>query len=404
MTTAEGPERADFWRTTLRPWTLAFAVGIVLTGVAVALVSTTPTSLARGLAIVGLLGAAYAFLGYPAARRGHAGLAHAYLTAVCVLTPLATANAPVSAILLFISYSHIWFFATSRRLAVVLTLVLTIGVFGGFAWLEDFSESGTRDAVIQGLIAAAFATLLGLWVTYIAEQSEERAELLAQLGAAQDELARTSHDAGVMAERERLAREIHDTLAQGFTSIVMLAQTAEAELVDGASAGATERVRLIETTARDNLAEARALVAAFAPAGLTDATLREALDRLASRFTAETGIAVEVEHPAQELVLGRAHEVVVLRVAQESLTNVRRHAAASSARVRLSVGADGGAQLEIADDGRGIDPAHAEGFGLRGMRDRVDATGGRIEVGSPVSGGTVVRVQLPAPSSTEESP
>src|SRR5690554_346067 len=262
MTMAEPADRADFWRTTLRAWTLAFVVGLALTAVALVLMSPSGANLVRGLVIVAGIGAAYAFLGYPAARRGSAGLAHAYLAAVCVLTPLATLNAPISAILLFISYSHIWFFATSRRLAVVLTLVLTAGVFGGFAWLEDFSERGTRDAVVQGLFAAAFATLLGLWVTYIAEQSEERAELLAQLGAAQDELARTSHDAGVMAERERLAREIHDTLAQGFTSIVMLAQTAEAELVDGASAGATERVRLIETTARDNLAEARALVAA----------------------------------------------------------------------------------------------------------------------------------------------
>lgn len=284
--------------------------------------------------------------------------------------------------------------------AIVALAVGTGGILVG-RWPHD----GHWAAQIVGpLVGAAVAGALVGISRLAAAETAERQRLLDELLAARDDLARAHLDAGVRAERERLAREIHDTLAQGFTSIVMLAQTAEAELVDGASAGATERVRLIETTARDNLAEARALVAAFAPAGLTDATLREALDRLASRFTAETGIAVEVEHPAQELVLGRAHEVVVLRVAQESLTNVRRHAAASSARVRLSVGADGGAQLEIADDGRGIDPAHAEGFGLRGMRDRVDATGGRIEVGSPASGGTVVRVQLPAPSSTEESP
>jgi len=397
-------ERADFWRKTLRVWTLAFAGGIALTAATLVAQAQSRAVVVQGLALLAAFVAAYALLAYPAGRRGSAGLAYAYLACVCVLTPLSVINAPLGAIMLFIAYSHVWFFGTSRRVSVLLTIIVTAGVFGGIAWLDDFSLNASREALVQGGFAAAFAILLGLWVTYIAEQSEVRAELLAELHATQDELARFSHDSGVMAERERMAREIHDTLAQGFTSIVMLAQTAEADLARREPEQAAERIRLVEATARDNLAEARALVAAFAPVGLSGVTLREALDRLAARFGAETGIAVEVEHSAGAGELSREHEVVILRVAQEALTNVRRHAEAASAWVRLDVSDDGAAVLEVADDGRGIDPHQAEGFGLRGMRDRVAATGGTLEVGSSAAGGTLVRVSLAPADVVREAP
>ncbi len=383
--------RADFWRRTVRAWTVAFAGAVALTTVALGL-QVTGVPLGRGLALLGVLVLAYLALGWPAARSGSARLAHGYLVVLCLVTTASTLNAPISVILLFLAYSQIWFFGPSRLVGAAYTVVLTVGVFGGFAWATEPRDVGS--VVLQGLLAAGFATLLGLWVTHIAEQSEVRADLLDELHATRDELARSSHDSGVMAERERMAREIHDTLAQGFTSIVMLAQTAEADLARREPELAVERIRLVEATARDNLAEARALVAAFAPVGLSGATLREALDRLASRFTAETGVAVGVEHSAGAGELSREHEVVILRVAQEALTNVRRHAEAASAWVRLEVSDDGGAVLEVADDGRGIDPHQVEGFGLRGMRDRVAATGGTLEVGSPAAGGTLVRVSL----------
>ena len=129
-------------------------------------------------------------------------------------------------------------------------------------------------------------------MTQIAEQSEVQRQLVAQLQAAQDELAATHHAAGVTAERERMAQEIHDTLAQGFTSIVMLAQTSAAELERGRDEAALARVGQIEQVARENLAEARALVAAFGPADLADATLAEALGRLVERFTQQTSVVI----------------------------------------------------------------------------------------------------------------
>src|SRR5699024_269426 len=116
-------------------------------------------------------------------------------------------------------------------------------------------------------------------------------------------LAEAHHASGVLAERERLAGEIHDTLAQGFTSIVMVAQTAQAELRRGRDDAAAERLASIEATARDNLEEARALVAAFAPAALSQGTLVDALERITERFAAETGVALSARfEPSREAV------------------------------------------------------------------------------------------------------
>ena len=117
------------------------------------------------------------------------------------------------------------------------------------------------------LVTLVFAIGLGLWFHVAMRRAEEHARLLDKLQATQTQLARTNHEAGVLAERERLAREIHDTLAQGFTSVVMQAQAATAALDVGDDGAVRERLHVVEDTARDNLAEARALVAAFAPVG-----------------------------------------------------------------------------------------------------------------------------------------
>nr|WP_237727910.1 sensor histidine kinase [Cellulomonas sp. APG4] len=267
----------------------------------------------------------------------------------------------------------------------------------------------------QVSIALAFAVLLGLWVTQVAEQGELRAQLLEELEATQAELGRSHHAAGVAAERERLAREIHDTLAQGFTSVVMLAQATAADVRRGAAERAEERLALIERTARDNLAEARALVAAFSPVELQSGGLTEALGRLAGRFERETGVEVDVVLAAELPGLDRDAEVILLRAAQEALSNVRRHAAAAHVRLVL----DGGDQtrgqgtegddvstspthavaLEVVDDGRGFDPSTTAGLGLQGMRERVTSGGGELDVTSSPDG-TRVRVLVPTRPST----
>jgi signal transduction histidine kinase len=217
--------------------------------------------------------------------------------------------------------------------------------------------------------------------------------LLGKLHAAQAQLALTNHEAGVLAERERLAREIHDTLAQGFTSVVMQAQAATAALDLGDDDAVRERLHVVEETARDNLAEARALVAAFAPVALQDASLPQALGRLGSRFAEETGLAVTVEAD-QVGALSPTVEVVLLRAAQEAFANVRRHARARSVVVRLGQ-AEKEVTLTVSDDGRGFGPDVTDGFGLAGMRERVRSAGGTLAVGPGDDGGTILCARIP---------
>ncbi|WP_199422659.1 sensor histidine kinase [Actinotalea solisilvae] len=406
MTTADRAgdptaERSAFWARTLRGWDVAFYLMMAISALAVVVDDGWGADRTRvaALAVMGALVVAYTVVARRAARTGNRRLALVYLGLLIVLVSATVLLDTMATILLFVAYSQIWFFADSRRLGTLLSFVLTVGVFGALVVALGPDRADLPSALTQGTIALAFAVLLGLWTTNVAERGEERAYLLEQLEAAQAELGRSHHAEGVAAERERMAREIHDTLAQGFTSIVMLSQTAASDLRRGRPEQAAQRIDLVERTARDNLAEARALVAAFAPVGLEGSTLAEALERLAARFGQETGVQVEVVLPRTAADLGRDREVILLRAAQEALANVRRHAGA--AHVQLVLAAEPGeggttAHLEVLDDGRGIDPGVAEGFGLRGMRERVTSGGGEVAVSRRTEGGTRVRVTLPA--------
>ena len=409
MTADGSSERSTFWARTLRGWDIAFYLMAAIAAAALALSGLPDGDLTLALGLLAFLVAVYTAVGRSAARSGSRLLAATYLMALVVTTVAIVRVHPTGTVLLFVAYSQVWFFSETRRAGILTCGVLTVGIFGATALYEGLDSADLPALATQSAVAMAFSVLLGLWVTQVAEQSEERAELLVRLEEAQVEIGRSHHAAGVAAERERMAQEIHDTLAQGFTSIVMLSQTAEADLRRGNPQSAADRVALIERTARDNLAEARALVAAFAPVGLDGSTLGEALGRLAQRFEDETGVRVEVVLPQDDALqaIGREREVILLRTAQEALANVRRHAQARHVQLVLGLvpqehlGRDaqrspaGRVQLEIVDDGRGMGESTTEGFGLRGMRDRVTSGGGELEVSSGTGGGTRVRVALP---------
>lgn len=404
-----GVDRHGFWVRALRMWDLVFVVMLLLYAVAV-LVDAMPAGrklLALGLLVV--LGVAYAVLGHTAAVRGDARRADAYLAVLTTVSAVQVALGGIGSVLLFVAYSQIWFFSRSRRAGLVWCVALTAAITAAAAWRLRADAGLLAELTGQFGVALVFAITLGLWVTHVAEQSEERALLLDELRATQDALAASHHAAGVVAERERLAAEIHDTLAQGFTSVVMLAQTAAAELERGHAGRTADRLATIEDVARDNLAEARALVAAFAPPGLGDGTLADALTRLAQRFGDETGVHVEVVDDAHASVDGaagpdgagdgtdgtdRETQVVLLRAAQEALANVRKHARASHVTLRLARAGDE-VVLEVVDDGRGLVPGTPEGNGLRGMRARADAAGGAVDVAAVPGDGTRVRVRVP---------
>ncbi|MGW6129460.1 sensor histidine kinase [Cellulomonas sp. NPDC055163] len=387
-------DRAEFWTRTLRGWDVAFYVMVAIACASFLTGGHAPGATAVSFAAMAVLAAAYTVIGRRAALRGDARLAHIYLAVLVVVVVLVVRLEPMGTLLLFIAYSQIWFFSHRRTTAAAIALVLAVGAsvaMGLRGWADR--EAWVEIAGQMG-IGLVFSVLLGLWITQIAEQSEERAGLIERLETAQAELAATNHAAGVLAERERLAQEIHDTLAQGFTSVVMLAQAAGAELDRAATDAARGRMEQIEDVARENLAEARALVAAFGPAGLQQQGLRDALTRLAERFTAETGVEVDVDL-GQDGPLTRDTEVVLLRGAQEALANVRKHADARRVRLRLGTD-DGTVELEVHDDGRGMPPEVGRGVGLRGMHERVRAGGGTLDVGTAPGGGTRVLVRMPA--------
>ena len=225
-------------------------------------------------------------------------------------------------------------------------------------------------------------------------QRERLAALVAELAATRAESARLSREAGAAAERERLAREIHDTLAQGFTSIVALAQAVEPEL-DSDTAAAKRHVELIRSTARENLAEARAMVAELTPAALDEGSLPAVIGRQCDRLSAETGVAVTMRSDDELPPLGMATDVVLLRAAQEAFANIRRHAQASTVSVELS------RPTAVSDcpwrtTALVLAMSTADGFGLRGMRTRATQVGGTMSVTPTPGGGTTVKVEVPA--------
>jgi signal transduction histidine kinase len=259
---------------------------------------------------------------------------------------------------------------------------------------EGPTENLFRSVLPVAAIGTAFAVLIGVWIIRVVSQNAERAELIASLEASQAEVARLSHETGVAAERERLAGEIHDTLAQGFTSIITLVQATESEL--GRSAAQVRRhLDLMLRTARENLAESRALVAALAPASLTESSLTDALSRQAARL-AEEGVPTTFDVMGARRPLPTGIDVVLLRTLQESLSNIRKHARASTVEVVLSY-QDTAVVLLVTDDGVGFGVSSVtDGFGLRGMRSRVDQVGGTLSVTSQPGVGTTVELEVTA--------
>jgi signal transduction histidine kinase len=387
------------WVRTLIGWHVVF---YVLVGVTAIASLTADLSARRRIVFLGLLAVlalAYQLIAIPAMTSNRRVAAHVYRLLMIVCVAGAVAIYPQSVFILFIVSPQIWLLSQRTRDAVPLSLLLLFAVGTAQLWSAGWTTSAFWDILPWMLISLAVSLLLGIWIDKVISQSQQRAELIEELEAARDQLAEAHHSAGVMAERERMAREIHDTLAQGMTSIVMLAQTAAVELSRGAAEPAAARLAAIEDTARENLAEARALVAAFTPVALSEATLTEVLRRQAERFAAETGVDVQVslDLPDDEVAaLPQAQQVVLLRAAQESLANVRKHAGATSVLIRLGMSADG-VGIEIRDDGTGFEPeAPAGGFGLAAMRGRVEESGGTVQVESAPGRGTRVQVLIPA--------
>jgi signal transduction histidine kinase len=235
-------------------------------------------------------------------------------------------------------------------------------------------------------------------------ESEQRRRLIFELDRTRSELAAVEHRAGVMDERERLAREIHDTLAQGLSSIQLLLRAANRSLdpqrqVDPARAwGLVEQAR---HEAQENLAEARRFVRALAPGDLEESTLAGALQRLCQTTSSRTGMAVAFHEVGPATPLATPVEVALLRIAQSALGNTTQHSRATRADVTLTV-MDTAVTLDVVDNGIGFDTSApvprtpvtggSGGFGLRSMTSRAAELGGILSVESQPGRGTAVSV------------
>ncbi|MGW4975065.1 sensor histidine kinase [Streptomyces mirabilis] len=294
-----------------------------------------------------------------------------------------------------VSLPHFWIFARNPRSSIVLSgLGAATTVFGG-TLRQGWSPQFLTGNVVFTVVAYGAGVVLGLWVHRFMSQSNARAEQLAsELHSAQEQLAEAYQRQGAAAERERIAREIHDTLAQGFASIIVLAEAARD--ANGTDADTCDQQLLsIVRTARENFAEARVLVGSAPQSGVAPGSVATTLRRTLDRFIQDTGLTVTAE--LADVDCDQTTRIALLRCTQESLANVRKHAAATTVGVVLTRHPHG-IELEITDDGRGFVPDEAQGFGLSGMRKRLAELDGDFTVTSSLGDGTRILATMPTNS------
>lgn len=383
------------WRRQEPFWHAAFAAVWGAAVVVTLIDGAGPTGRWPSVVLLVAIAVAYVLLGVRGLRgdtragAGYQVLAWSALLAVQVVDPDTE-----SWMLFFVLFPQMW--AMLRVRQAVVGTVLALAAFGVTRFVQSgFDGEAVGPILVSSVISLATSLALGLFINRIVAEADSRARTIDELRATQARLAAVERDRGVQDERERMSREIHDTLAQGFTSVIALSRAASSALARGDADVVAERLALIERTAVDNLAEARVIVAELTPGHLQSRTLAEALVRLGEAVSRETGLTADVTVDGEPAPLGGAAEVVLLRSAQEALSNVRRHAAAGRVEVALAYEPER-VVLTVADDGRGFDPdARRLGFGLDGVRARAAEVGGTVDVTSGVGSGTRLRVELP---------
>ncbi|MFC0550454.1 sensor histidine kinase [Planotetraspora thailandica] len=228
---------------------------------------------------------------------------------------------------------------------------------------------------------------------------------LAENAALHEQLLAQAREAGVHDERERMAREIHDTLAQGLTGIITQLHAAEHAADDPAAW--RRHIEAATTLAKESLTEARRSVHALRPEPLQTARLSEALVNVAERWSSLHEVPVQVTTTGAARPMRPEVEVALLRTAQEALTNVAKHARATRVGVTLSY-MEHQVALDVRDDGTGFDPARIHdnvtndpsedrgGFGLIAMRQRIEGLSGTLQVESEPGAGTGISACVPA--------
>lgn len=317
--------------------------------------------------------------------------------------------------------------ATASYLALVLFVLYLLllptpwgavvtGVVTALAVMLSAAVAGPSTGAILGPVLSGIAAIaIAIVVRGMSAVSESRRQLIDELVRTRGLLAESERQAGIITERERLAHEIHDTVAQGLSSIQLLLHAAERDIPVGSTA--LDRVRLARTTAAQSLRETRAIISALQPDDLQEGSLPEALRRLAASSDGEgPDITVDIEDAVGGYGSGHGAdhdagtglpmrvEAGLLRIAQSAVSNVRQHSGAERARITLTV-EPGSVRLDIVDDGRGFDREAMERsraerageghIGLSAMAHRARSLGGTLEIESAPGAGTAVVVSVP---------
>jgi signal transduction histidine kinase len=264
--------------------------------------------------------------------------------------------------------------------------------------------TATTWSIYLGVVAIQTVTVAaGLYGGQrISDIAEERREMLERLELAMDEnaglhdqLVAQAREAGVLDERQRMAREIHDTIAQGLTGVITQIEAVQQSPDDKVEVG--RRLDTATDLARQSLAEARRSVQAILPGPLADSRLPDALTDVASRWSDINGVPVQVHTTGDRRPLHPQVEVMLLRAAQEGLANIGKHASASRAGITLSF-MDNLVALDVRDDGSGFDAdetPRTQSFGLAAMQQRVEDVNGVMQIESAPGEGTAVSVRVP---------
>lgn len=353
----------------------------------------------------------------PAARPAIANLAiAAWLATLCLLFLALSAMTPIA---MYLALPIYFLVLHLLPLGIATTLVLALtGILIVILWLSDRLVFG---AVMGPVLVAGVAIGLAVAFAALAREAEARRRVIGELVATRAALAESERRAGTLDERERLARELHDTVAQGLSSIQLLLHAAEGRVTEAAALKAPvtaaadaapeppglHELRAAREAAADALAETRAFIRELAPPSLTGQSLEHALTALADRTRqANPRLTVEARAIGTPVPLPLALEAVLLRAAQASVANVVRHARASSLELVLSYDDEAReVTLDIIDDGAGFDPeaalaagSAAGSFGLVALRQRVTRAGGRFGAVSAPGEGAIISVSVPAPA------
>lgn len=367
---------------------------LVLAALVVVRAIVAPSPASPAILLVALLLVATYALGALVARRPEEGRRAYGLVWLAVLTVewavllwLST-EAAYLVFPLFFLFLHLlggrW--GTVAILLATAAAICALGLHGGW----------TVGGVVGPLVGAGVALLIGLGYQALAREAAEREALMRELLDTRDQLAATEHESGVLAERARLAREIHDTVAQGLSSIQLLLHAAERADPEGPG---VPHIRLARETAATGLADTRRFIRELAPPDLDDQGLGGALRRLARSQWAAQGLDVEVR-VADAVPLPMHVQTALLRIAQGAIANVVQHAHTDRAVIELVLG-DEGVRFTVADEGDGFDPtvgaassATSDSFGLQAVRERVQQLGGSLAVDSAPGRGTALTVLL----------